>query len=170
MYTASVPQLSKMLRNLLSWLEKADAHAAQKNYDVNVLLNARLAPDMFPLVRQVQSSCDHAKFIAARLANKEAPKNPDTETTVAELRTRIQVTLEFLSTIQPDDFEGAATRKIKLGYLPEDKRLLGHVYLNENGLPNFYFHVGMAYAILRHNGVDVGKRDFIGGLSLVDAD
>lgn len=168
MYTASVPQTAKMLRNLDAWLEKAEAHAATKKFDVDTLLTARLAPDMFPLARQVQSSCDHAKFMAARLSGKEAPKHPDTETTFTELRARIRSTLAFLDTVTEADFSGAADRLVGLAYLPADKRLRGAVYLNQNALPNFYFHLSMAYAILRHNGVDVGKKDFIGGLDLVD--
>lgn len=168
MYTASVPQAAKMLRNLDTWLDKAEAYAAAKKFDVNTLLTARLAPDMFPLVRQVQSSCDTAKFIAARLSGKEAPKHPDTETTVSELHARIRSTIAFLETVSEADFAGAADRLVGLSYLPANKRLRGAVYLNQNALPNFYFHLSMAYAILRHNGVDVGKTDFIGGLELVD--
>lgn len=168
MYTASVPQLKKMLTNLDGWLSKAETHAASKNFDVNTLLGARLAPDMYPLVRQIQSTCDTAKFIAARLSGKEAPKNPDTETTLTEIRARIQSTLAFLDTVSEGDFSGAADRLVQMNYLPPNKRIKGNVYLNQNAIPNFYFHAGMAYAILRHNGVDVGKTDFIGTFELVD--
>lgn len=169
MYSASVPQLSKMLTNVLGWLDKAEQHAAAKKYDPNILLAQRLAPDMFPLVRQIQTACDNAKFIAARLSGKEAPRHPDTETTLVELRARILSTLDFLATVSEADFVGAAERLVRLPYLPENKRVLGHHYLNQNALPNFYFHVTTAYAILRHSGVDVGKTDFLGGLPLVDA-
>lgn len=151
-----------------SWLDKAEAHAATRKFDVNTLLSARLAPDMFPLARQFQSACDNAKFLAARLGGKEAPRDPDTETTIAEIRARIQKTTAFVATIQEADFKDAATRLIKIGYLPENKRVVGSVYLNEQALPNFYFHAAMAYAILRHNGVDVGKSDFLGKYPLVD--
>ncbi len=169
MYSASVPQVSQMLSGILGWLDKAEAHAKAKNFDANLLLSMRLVPDMYPLVRQFQSACDTAKFIGARLAGKEAPKHPDTEQTLDEVRARVRSTLEFLSTIQESDFVGAAERKISISYLPADKRMLGAAYLNENALPNFYFHFSMAYAILRHNGVDVGKRDFITKVTLVDA-
>lgn len=169
MYSATVPQLSKMLTNLLSWFDKAEAYAAAKKFDANVLLAQRLAPDMFPLVRQLQSACDNAKFTVARLAGKEAPRHPDTETTFEELRARVRSTLDFLATITEADFVGAAERPVRLPYLPENKRILGAHYLNQNALPNFYFHVTTAYAILRHSGVDLGKTDFIGGLPLVDA-
>jgi uncharacterized protein len=167
MYTASVPQVSKMIGNMLVWLDKAEALAKAKNFDVNTLLQARLAPDMYPLVRQMQSACDNAKFIAARLTDTKAPSDPDTETTVAELRARIEKTRAYLSTITEAQFQGAADRKIRPNYLPEGLAFQGNVYLNESALPNFYFHLSMAYAILRHNGVDVGKRDFIGSVPTV---
>ena len=168
MYSASVPQLTKMLRNLERWLDKAETHATAKSFDPNTLLGARLAPDMYPLVRQIQSACDTAKFVAARLSGKDAPKNPDTETTVAELRERIHATVAFLETVTEADFEGAAERLVAVSYLPPNKRFKGSVYLNEVALPNFYFHATMAYAIVRHNGVDVGKMDYIGDIALVD--
>jgi hypothetical protein len=168
MYSASVPQVSKMLRNLSQWLDKAEAFAEAKKFDANTLLTARLAPDMYPLVRQIQAACDTAKFLSARLAAKEPPRHPDTETTFAEIRERIRSTLEFIDTIREADFNGAAERLIAVSYLPPNKRILGAVYLNENALPNFYFHITMAYAILRHNGVDVGKIDYMGGFPLVD--
>lgn len=168
MYTATVPQLGKILRNMETWLDKAEAHATAKKFDPNTLLGARLAPDMFPLVRQFQSACDTAKFLAARLGGKDAPSDPDNETTIAELRARIQKTAAFVATIQESDFQDAAKRLVKIGYLPANKRVVGSVYLNEQALPNFYFHAAMAYAILRHNGIDVGKSDFLGSYPLVD--
>jgi hypothetical protein len=157
-----------MLQNLSGWLGKAEEHAQQKKYDVNVLLNCRVAPDMFPLVRQIQSSCDTAKFMAARLAGKEAPRHPDTETTVEELKKRIASTIEFLGTIKESDFQGASDRPVTTNYLPPGKGFVGAVYMNQNALPNFYFHVTTAYLILRHNGVDVGKMDFLGNIPLID--
>ncbi len=168
MYTASVPQLTKMLQGLANWLGKAEEHAKQKNFDVNTLLSARLAPDMFPLVRQIQSSCDTAKFMAARLAAKEPPKNPDTEQTLEEIKARIASTIEFLGSIKESDFQGAAERVVTTNYLPPGKGFTGAVYMNQNALPNFYFHITTAYLILRHNGVDVGKMDYLGNIALVD--
>jgi hypothetical protein len=168
MYTASVPQTTKMLQHLAAWLDKAEAHARQKNYDVNVLLGCRLAPDMFPLVRQIQSACDTAKFMAARLSGKPAPRHADDEKSVEEIRTRIASTLEFLNTIGEKDFQGAAERKVTTSYLPEGKGFTGPVYLNQSALPNFYFHLTTAYLILRHNGIDVGKDDYLGEPPLVD--
>lgn len=168
MYTATIPQLGKILRNMEGWLDKAEAHAARRKFDANTLLGARLAPDMFPLVHQFQAACDTAKFLAARLGGKEAPSDPDTEATLAEIRARVQKTAAFVATIQEADFKEAATRLVKIGYLPANQRVLGSVYLNEQALPNFYFHASMAYAILRHNGVDVGKSDFLGEYPLVN--
>ena len=166
-YEASVPQLKKMLGNLDKWLETAVAHATKKSFDPNVLVAARLAPDQYPLSRQVQSACDGAKFAAARLTGKEAPKHPDTEQTVDELRARIKSCLGYLDTFSAADFASASGRMIELPFL-EGKLLSAGDYLNEMVLPNFYFHVTTAYAILRHNGVDVGKRDFIGSLNVRD--
>ena len=167
LYEASVPQLKKMLNGLDTWLEAAVAHAQKKSFDPSVLLSARLAPDQYPLTRQIQSSCDIAKFAAARLTGKEAPKHPDTEQTVDELRARIRACVSFLDTFTAADFEGAAKRLIDLPFMP-GKALHGTDYLNEMALPNFYFHVTTAYAILRHNGVPLGKMNFIGSLKLVD--
>ena len=164
-YDNTVPQLTKMLRNLDAWLEKAMANAEARKFDVNNLFGARLAPDQLPFSRQVQIACDHAKFIAFRLAGKAPPAQPDEEKSFADLRARIAGTLELLGTIQPEDFEGSATRKITLAFMP-GQYILGEDYLTEFGLPNFYFHVTTAYAILRHNGVELGKRDFVGSARL----
>ncbi len=156
-----------MLRQLDKWLEKGVAFAATKKFEPSNLLQARLAPDMYSLTRQIQAACDAAKFAGARLAGKEAPKNPDTETTVEELRARIQSTVSFLETISAKDFEGAEKRLVPLGFMP-GKGMFGSDYLIEMALPNFYFHVTTAYGIIRNNGVDVGKMDFIGGITLQD--
>lgn len=161
MYENTLPQISKMLRNLDAWLEKATATAESRKFDVNNLFGARLAPDQLPFHRQVQIACDHAKFIAARMSGKTPPSFPDTETNVAELRTRIATTLDYLGTFTAEDFVGAEERQVHLAFMP-GQHLLAADYLHEFGLPNFYFHVTTAYAILRHNGVDLGKRDFIG--------
>jgi len=166
-YETAIVQTRKMLTSLDKWLETAVAHAQKKSFDPNVLLSARLAPDQYPLVRQVQSACDSAKSNAARLAGKEPPKHPDTEQTVDELHARIRTVVAYLDTFTAADFEGAATRPVVLPFL-EGKVILGSDYLREMAVPNFYFHLTTAYTILRHNGVDLGKRDFIGSLNLRD--
>lgn len=167
LYEASIPQLKKMLNNADKWLEAAVAHAAKKSFDPSVLLASRLAPDQYPLTRQIQAFCDGAKFTAARLTGKEAPKHPDTETTVDELRARIHAVVEYLGTFTEADFAGSKERMVELPFMP-GKVLTAADYLNEMALPNFYFHVTTAFAILRHNGVDIGKMAFIGSLNLRD--
>jgi len=167
LYEASVPQFKKMLTNLSKWLDKAAEHAEKKSFDPNTYLTARLAPDQFAFVRQVQSSCDSAKFAVARIAGKEPPKHPDTEQTFDELRKRVQSVITYLETFKPEDFVGADKRLVALPFL-EGKVLATTDYLNEMALPNFYFHVTTAYAILRHNGVNLGKQDYIGSLPVRD--
>ena len=164
LYDASAPQFRKMLTNLDRWLESATAHAEKKPFDANVLLNARLAPDQFPLTRQVQSACDAAKFGVARVTGKVAPKNPDTEQTFAELRARIGTCIAYLDTFTRADFDGSEERVLELPSM-EGKLVTASDYLYQMALANFYFHVTTAYAILRHNGVPLGKRDFLGPLS-----
>jgi hypothetical protein len=166
-YEASIQQLKKMLTHLDKWLEASVTYAQKKAFEPNTLLSARLAPDQYPLVRQVQSCCDTAKFAAARLTGKEAPKHPDTEQTMDELRARVRTCVAYLETFKPTDFAQSETRHVQLPFL-EGKYLLGSDYLTEMAIPNFYFHVTTAYAILRHNGVDIGKNDFIGSLSAKD--
>jgi hypothetical protein len=168
LYESSVPQFIKMLKNLERWLDKGVAHATAKSYDPAVLLNARLAPDMYPLTRQIQSACDAAKFATAYLGNKEAPRHPDTEQTLEELRERIHKTIAFLESVTPADFEGAEKRVVAPRWL-QGKAVLGKDYLSGFGLPNFYFHLVTAYDILRHNGVELGKTTFIGSVPLIDA-
>jgi hypothetical protein len=163
----SVQEQKKMVGQLDRWLEKGIAYAKAKSFDPNVLLSARLAPDQYPLLRQTQTICDNAKFAAARLSGKEAPKHPDTEQTVDEVRARIRTCLAFLDTLKPADFEGAEARLVELPFMP-GKVIKGSDYLTEMALPNFYFHLTLAYAILRHNGVDLGKTDFIGSLTFRD--
>jgi uncharacterized protein len=165
MYEATIPQLTKMLQNLGRWLEAGTEHAKKKSFEPDVLLAARLAPDQYPLVRQVQVVCDSAKFIATRLTGKEPPAHPDTEKTMDELQARIKTCVDYLATFAAGDFDGAEKRQISLPWM-EGKWLTGDDYLIHFALPNFYFHVTTAYAILRHNGVDVGKRDYIGSLPL----
>jgi len=167
MYAASVPQMKKMLQNLDKWIEAAVANAKSRGFDPNNLVQARLAPDQYPFVRQVQSSCDTAKFAAARLTGKEAPKHPDTETTIEELHARIRTVVAYLDTFSEKDFAGASERHVELPWA-QGKWVPGNEYLNELQLPNFYFHVTTAYAILRHNGVPLGKTDYIGNVNLRD--
>ena len=164
-YDLTVPQIAKVLRNVDAWLGLAIAHADKKKFDVNTLLHARLAPDQFAFVRQVQTVCDNAKFIAGRLAAKEWPSHPDTETTVEQLRARIATVITYLDTFKPEDFAGAEERKISLPWM-EGKWMRGDEYVTQFALANFYFHVTTAYAILRHNGVELGKREFIGGVPM----
>lgn len=168
LYQATVPQLAKMLRNLDKWIDAAVAYADKKKFDPNVFVTARLAPDQYPFARQVQAACDAAKFGVARLTGKEPPKHPDTEQTIDELRARIRSVVEYLGTYTEADFAGASERLVALPFR-EGKALAAGDYLNEMALPNFYFHLVTAYAILRHNGVDIGKTDYIGSLALRDA-
>lgn len=163
MYDASIKQMSKMLGNLDRWLEKGIAHAEAKKFDPNVLLAARLAPDQFSFVQQVQAACDSPKFGAARLSGKEPPKHPDTEKTIEELRARIKSVIAYLDGFSAADFAGADERVLTLQALGGNS-IAAPDYLLEFVTPNFYFHVAHAYAILRHNGVDLGKRDYIGSL------
>ena len=165
LHFAAVTQPAKMLKNLDRWLDKAVAWAETRSFDPEVLVQARLAPDQYPLVRQIQAACDSAKFVGARLAGVEPPKHPDTETTLPQLRARIQSVLAFLETITPQMMQGAADREVELSFAP-GQQMRGGDYLDELALPNMYFHLVTAYAILRHNGVPVGKTDYIGSLSL----
>jgi hypothetical protein len=165
---ASILQMKKMLTNLDKWVDTSVEHAKKKSFEPNTLLTFRLAPDQYPLVRQVQSACDSAKAGAARLAGKEPPKHPDTEQTVDEIHARIRTVVAYLETFKEEDFAKADARPIVLPFL-EGKTILGADYVTEMMLPNFYFHVTTAYAILRHNGVDLGKMAFIGSLNLRDA-
>ena len=159
----TISQFSKMLRNMDGWLEKATAFAKAKSFEPDVFMQFRLAPDQYPLVRQVQSACDSAKFAAAYLSGKTPPSHPDTETTMADARQRIATVLANLETYKEADFAAADERKVAPRWL-EGAWLRGDHYLAQVAVPNFYFHVMTTYSILRHNGVDVGKTDFIGSL------
>jgi len=163
----NVVQFTKMLGNLDAWLEKAKAFAEKKNIDPGVLLQSRLAPDMLPLMFQLQSACDGAKFYATRLSGKEPPKHPDTETTLDQIRARIRAVIEYCSGFKEADFVGADERKIPLSFLP-GKGVVGKDFSAEMNVPNTYFHFVTAYAILRHNGVELGKQDYLGALNLID--
>ena len=162
MYQASVPQFLRMLGNLKSILEKAESWAADKKLDPAVLLNMRLAPDMFPLKRQSQIATDSAKGCAARLAGVEIPSYPDTEETFVELKARLQKTMDFLASFAPEQIDGSEDKAITLNFPSMELKFSGRDYLFQFVQPNFYFHLTTAYAILRHNGLDIGKMDFIG--------
>ena len=154
---------AKTLQNLERWMDKAAAHAQAKSFDADVLVQARLAPDAYPFVRQVQSACDQAKYAAAYLGNKPAPSHPDTEQTFAELRQRIAKCLAFLESVPAKDYAGSEDRKVAPPWLG-GRWLRGDDYVAHVAIPNFFFHATMAYAILRHNGVDLGKMDYVGSL------
>ena len=164
MFYETLGQLKKTLGQLEKWLEAAEAHATAKSFDPSVYLGLRLAPDQFAFARQVQLACDTAKQAAARLAGKEAPKEPDTEQTLADLRTRVRSALAYLEGFSPADFEGAGDRHVSQPRW-EGQYMLGADYFLQHALPNFFFHTTHSYAILRHNGVPLGKRDFLGALS-----
>jgi len=157
----------KTLKNLEQWMTKAEEHAKAKSFEVDVLNQARLAPDAYEFVRQVQSACDQAKYAAAYLGNKQAPSHADTEKTFAEVRQRIEKCLGFLESVSAKDLEGGEQRKVAPPWLG-GKWLTGEDYLLQAAIPNFYFHATMAYAILRHNGVTLGKMDYIGSLPVKD--
>jgi len=162
MYQASVPYFIRMLRNLKAILEKGAAHAEAKKIDPAVLVQARLAPDMLALARQVQIASDNAKGCAARLAGVDPPKFEDAETTFAQLYERIDKTVAFLKTLKPEQVDGSEGRAIVLKFPNQTLEFKGLGYLTTFAIPNFTFHVVTAYAILRHNGVELGKTDFLG--------
>jgi uncharacterized protein len=162
MYQASIPLFVQILSALSRVLVKAEAHAAAKKIDPAVLLAARLAPDMFPLSRQVQIACDFAKGAAARLAGQDVPSWLDREGTFAELRERISKTLDFVQTFKAGQIDGSEQREVSIKIAGEPVAFKGQAYLLQFVLPNFFFHATISYAILRHNGVDLGKRDFMG--------
>jgi hypothetical protein len=162
MYQASIPVLARMLGNLSAILEKAENHAKAKNIDPSIFVNARLAPDMYPLSRQIQITTDIAKGCAARLAGIEVPSYEDNEATFAELQARIAKTAVFVQGVKAEQVNGSEERAITIKLPGKEVHFKGLTYLLNFVLPNFYFHMTTAYAILRHNGVDVGKMDFLG--------
>ena len=162
MYQASAPRFVNSLRNLSAILDKAQAHAEARKIDATTLTGSRLFPDMLPMARQVQIACDTAKGAVARLAGVEVPKHEDTERTFAELQSRIAKTVDFIGGFRPAQIDGTEDREIALKLGGQETRFNGLQYLLGFALPNFYFHVTTAYDILRHNGVEVGKRDYIG--------
>jgi hypothetical protein len=164
MYDFSIPMMTRGLTNMSAILDKAAAHAATKKVDPVVLAQARLFPDMHPLARQVQIACDTAKGAAARLAGIEVPKHEDTETTLAELKARIAKTVDFLKSVTPAQLKDAESRAIEIKFPNGSWKFTGIGYLTDFVLPNFYFHVSIAYALLRKNGVEIGKGDFLGAI------
>ena len=169
MYHHAILQCTQALRNLEAWLDRAEQHAAAKKFDVGVLMIGRLAPDMKPFVYQVQSACDYAKAAAAWLSGQTPPRHEDNEQTMDELRARIRKTVAFAESVQEAQYIGAADRKVSLSFAPLGKVLGGEDYLLQMTIPNVYFHIAMAYAILRHNGVDIGKMDFLGPIHWIEA-
>jgi uncharacterized protein len=162
MYSASVPVFVRLLTNLGQWLDKAEAHAALKKFDTSVYLSARLAPDMLPFTRQIQIACDGAKFAVARLAGVESPKFEDNETSVAELRGRVAKVIDYLQSVPAAQIDGSEDKDIVIPRRDGSMTMKGEAYLKHFALPNFYFHMTTAYALLRHNGVELGKSDFLG--------
>ena len=164
MYSASVPVFQAMLGNLSYFLDKAQAHADAKKFDPSVLIQFRLAPDMLPFKAQVLIACDASKLGIARLAGVEAPKFDDTETTLPELKERIRKTLDFLASVPADKLDGMEDKDVTFPVGRENTRTMkGEAYIKHWVTPNMYFHVTMAYAILRHNGVELGKTDYLLG-------
>ena len=168
LYEHSIPQFQKMLGILDRWLELAIANAERRKFDPNVFVNARLAPDMFPLARQIGSACDTAKFTPARITGKDAPKHADNEHTLDELRARVRDVIAYLGSYRREELDGLEKKVIAPPSL-RGKSIVAKDYVIEMQIPNFYFHVCMAYAILRHNGVELGKTDFLGSLPVREA-
>ncbi|RKG77837.1 DUF1993 domain-containing protein [Corallococcus terminator] len=165
MYIETFSQMKKQLGQMEKWLETAATFAKTKSFDPNIFLGFRLAPDQLPFSRQVQIACDSAKLAASRLTGKEAPSHPDTEQTLEQLSARIKSVIAYLDGFSARDFEGAAERSITQPRW-EGKTMTGANYFLEHAVPNFFFHITHVYALLRHNGVNLGKADYLGALSL----
>jgi uncharacterized protein len=168
MYYEVVSQCTQPLKTIEAWPDKAEQFAAAKKFDVGVLLNGRLAPDMKPFIYQVQSACDYVKAAAAWLSGQTPPKHEDNEQTVEELRARIRKTVAFAEGVAEAQYKGAEGRKVRFSWA-SGKVIGGEDYLLQMTIPNVYFHVAMAYAVLRQGGVDVGKMDFLGPIKFVEA-
>lgn len=162
MYETSIPVMQRLMRNLITVLEKAEVQAKARKIDEEVLVNARLAPDMFPLKRQVQIASDMAKAAAARLAGVDIPKWDDNERSLGELKARLQRAIDYVGTFSPGQIDGSEGRDVNLTIGGQPRTLKGHAYLMTHAYPHFYFHVVTAYDILRHNGIEVGKGDYVG--------
>ena len=165
MHSASVPVFVRMLGNIGGWLDKAEAHAAEKKFEPSVYLGSRLAPDMLAFSKQIQIACDAAKFCLARLSGTEAPKFEDNETTIGELRERIRKTMDYVQSVPVALIDGTDAKDISVPRRDGAIVMKGEMYLKHFVLPNFFFHVTTVYALLRHNGVDLGKSDFLAGLT-----
>lgn len=161
----AVKLFAKNLRNIEKWIDKAEESAAARSFDLNVLADARLAPDQYTFVRQVQAACDQAKFAAAYLSGQTAPAHPDTEKTMAEVKARLAACLAYVDSVPEEAYAGADERKVSPTWLG-GAWLHGSDYIVELAIPNFFFHATTAYAILRHNGVALDKMDFLGGLTI----
>jgi len=164
MHSASVPIFVRMLGNLVTWLDKAEAHATAKKFEPSVYLTARLAPDMLPLPTQIQIACDAAKFCIARLAGSEGPAFADDEKSLADLRQRVAKTIDYLKSVPAAQIVGSDAKDISVPRRTGPIIMSGEAYLKHFALPNFFFHVTTTYALLRHNGVELGKMDFLGAL------
>ena len=162
MYEASVPVFNQILNSLAAIIDKAETHANVKNIEPAALLQARLYPDMFPFARQVQAAADFAKGCSARLAGVEVPRYEDTEKSFSDLRERVAKTLAFINDLPRDAIDASAQRDIVTGSGATARKFKGQVYLVHYAMPHFYFHATTAYALLRHNGVEIGKKEFIG--------
>ncbi len=162
MSSASVPIFLRLFSNLEQWFDKAEAHAAAKKFDPSVYLAARLAPDMLPFTKQVQIACDTAKFAVARLAGVDAPKFDDTEASLADLRERVRATAAFVKSVPASSLDGTEDNDVTIPRRDGSTTMKGEAYLKHFVLPNFFFHMTTAYALLRHNGVELGKMDFLG--------
>lgn len=167
LYDATIPVFTKMLRNVASWLDRSAEYAAQKKFDPEWFVQARLAPDMYPLVKQIQAACDTAKFAAAKMTGKEPPSHPDTEKSLDELRARINTCIRYLEGFSREDFAGCEDRSCSHQWMG-GKTMRAGDYLDHFVLPNFHFHLTAAYSILRHNGVELGKLAFLGSLPFKD--
>lgn len=168
MYYEVVSQCIRSLKAVEGWLDKAEQYAAEKKFDVSSLLNDSLAPDMKNLIYQVQSACDYVKAAAAWLSGQTPPKHADNETTIGEVRARIRKTVAFAESVKKEQYDGASGRNVGFSWAP-GKIIHGEDYLLQMVIPNVFFHLAMAYAILRHDGVNVGKMDFLGPINLVEA-
>jgi uncharacterized protein len=164
MHSASVPIFVRMLGNVVNWLDKAEAHATAKKFEPSVYLTARLAPDMLPLPTQIQIACDAAKFCVARLAGSEGPAFADDEKSLADLRQRVVKTIDYLKSVPAAQVIGSDAKDISVPRRTGPITMSGEAYLKHFALPNFFFHVTTTYALLRHNGVELGKMDFLGAL------
>jgi hypothetical protein len=168
MFYQAVSQLARNLKAIDNWLDRVERHAAAKHQDVGTFINACLAPDMKPFIYQVQSACDYVKAAAAWLSAQKPPKHEDNEQTIRDLRDRIQKTVAFVESVKEDQYANANAQKIVMSWAPVGKVLGGEAYLLQMAIPNAYFHMAMAYAVLRQEGLDIGKMDFLGPIDWVD--